>query len=515
MKLNRRCSSFGAGILASLCALVSVVSAWAADPYANAPSYARVVSPKTKVTPIVTVGQQIPLSGGPVGDSFRLVGIPDGMGAVTKGRNLTLFLNHEFEQTQGGTAGPLPSGARISELTLGYRKGGAKSATWAKSGKYAIEHIFAYVTDAFQEITDESRMIARFCSAFLGTGDVGFDRPIFLNGEEEGTATTFDGQGGSAFATFDGKAYQLAWMGHAAWENVVAAPFTGAKTVVFGMEDGPSDGDALHSQLYMYVGQKNPGSTDPLVKNGLRDGQLYVFAGDDIAMNSEAAFNTKGATIGGHWEAVDWNQDAASLDAQSIAAGSFMFVRVEDGAADPKIPGVFYFVTTGARDKAANPYGRLYRLNFNPANPAGGASLTVLLDGSEGMVSPDNIAVNKHGEIAICEDPNYNLTTQLPAPRPFDTSLWVYSVETGGLTRVLEMDRQTAYDHAVGADAGNAASTLGTPGSWEFSGVIDAEKWLGRGSWLLDVQAHTLRIAPTTETVQGGQLLHLVWKPEN
>jgi hypothetical protein len=50
-------------------------------------------------------------------------------------------------------------------------------------------------------------------------------------------------------------------------------------------------------------------------------------------------------------------------------------------------------------------------------------------------------------------------------------------------------------------------------GGWEFSGVVDAEAVLGRGSWLLNVQAHSLRIAPTNETVEGGQILHMVWKP--
>ena len=78
---------------------------------------------------------------------------------------------------------------------------------------------------------------------------------------------------------------------------------------------------------------------------------------------------------------------------------------------------------------------------------------------------------------------------------------------------MAELDRKSALSHALAADPGNASSTLGTPGGWEFSGIVDAEKLLGRGSWLVDVQAHTLRISPTSETVEGGQVLHLVWKP--
>src|SRR5882762_8649111 len=90
------------------------------------------------------------------------------------------------------------------------------------------------------------------------------------------------------------------------------------------------------------------------------------------------------------------------------------------------------------------------------------------------------------------------------------------SVEFGHslqLARVNVIDPQSALSHALAADPGNVSSTLGTPGSWEFSGIVDAEKLLGRGSWLVDVQAHTLRIAPTLATVEGGQVLHVVWKP--
>jgi len=114
----------------------------------------------------------------------------------------------------------------------------------------------------------------------------------------------------------------------------------------------------------------------------------------------------------------------------------------------------------------------------------------------------------------ICEDPNYNLSLP-PLSLTRDTSLWVYNIHTGKLLRIAEIDRKSALNHALEADSGNASSVLGTPGSWEFSGIVDAEEFLGRGSWLLDIQAHTLRIAPTAATVEGGQVLHLIWKPSD
>jgi hypothetical protein len=477
----------------------------AADPYENAPPYAVPADTKAKLRPIVTTGQQIPLTGGLPGETFRILGIPDGMGLYGWGpkvnHQLVLLMNHEFRQAQGLAFGSLPAGARASQLLVAYN-----SSASVVSGKLAFDRVFDGETGT--EIAP-LKGLSRLCSAFLAGENVGFDRPIFLHGEENPSPDTFDSQGGSAFATFEGKTYKLPRIGHAEWENIVALPFTGNKTVVFALEDGP----ALGSQIYMYVGDKAPSSSNPLTRNGLNNGNLYVFAGDDASLNSEETVNSKGQSVGGHWESISYLGTDTELNTRSIAVGAFGFVRIEDGAPDPKAPGVFYFVTTGSPN-TVNPFGRLYRLQFDPANPTGPVTLTILLDGSEGIVSPDNIDINKHGELIMCEDPNYNLSTA-PLNLTRDTSLWAYNTHTGKLLRIAEIDRNTAFNHALAADPGNSSSTLGTPGGWEFSGIVDAEEFLGRGSWLVDIQAHTLRIAPTSATVEGGQVLHLIWKPSD
>ena len=51
--------------------LVSVAHAFAEDPYSSAPAYARPLSDKTSLKPIVTTGQQVPLLGG----SWRYVSL--------------------------------------------------------------------------------------------------------------------------------------------------------------------------------------------------------------------------------------------------------------------------------------------------------------------------------------------------------------------------------------------------------------------------------------------------------
>src|SRR5262249_54520091 len=267
-----------------------------------------------------------------------------------------------------------------------------------------------------------------------------------------------------------------------------------------------SSGDGQNSQVYMYVGIKTPAAPDPLVGNGLTNGSLFVLAGDDPLANSEATFNVKGSTIPMHWAQVNYNQNDTNLDLESKAVGSFLFVRVEDGAYDPSHPSDFYFVTTG-RPTSVNPFGRLYRLRVNLADPTAGATLTLVLDGTEGMVSPDNVAVNTHGQIMICEDPNYDLSLP-PISSTRDTYLWRYDIGAATLTPIAELDRAAAVTHALAADPLNSnVASSNVPGGWEFSGVIDAEPWTGIGTWFVDVQAHSLRINPSSENVEGGQIL--------
>ncbi len=485
----------------------------APDPYADAPPYVRAVHPgTTSIRPLITTGERVPLTGGRAGERFQFVGIPDGLGLRrARSDRFILLVNHEIAYPLGGPAGPLPGGARISELRLAKRRHAGQQALQVLTGKPAIEEIFRGEPPA--RVPPGTRRLTKLCSGFLADRAVGFDRPIFLNGEEETDweKPTFDEGGPSGFATIGGSTYQLPRVGRAPWENLVVAPGTGRRTVIFALDDGPEKGNGLHSQLHLYVGTKDARARHPLSRNGLDSGTLYVLVSADPSRASEESFTEKGATLSARWAEVDWRLTARELEAASRSAGSFLFARLEDGATDPSAPGVLYFATTGDNDAPFNPRGRFYRLRFDPEDPTGPALLTLLLDGSEGIVNPDNIDVNGHGEIAICEDPQFDDPDEGPGR---DASLWIYEIASGRLARVAEVDRAAAKRHALAAGPRNAVvPEKDAPGRWEFSGVIDAEEALGRGAWLLDVQAHGLRIAPESDTVEGGQILQLNWKP--
>lgn len=501
-----------------------------ADPYEGAPPYLKPLTARASVEPLVTVGQVLPQIEGPEGAWYRFVGRPDGLAVFalvatdsapvrtygpwkdTPGKpRLVVLVNHELHSGEGGPVGPLPRGARVSEILLDWRRPRyippplGRYRLYAAAGRCAIERVFT--GDEPLRVEPVTRGFSKFCSGFLADSLAGFDPPIYLLGEEDRAPATFDPRGGLAWAIVDGSAYALPRLGRAEWENIVVAPFTHASTVLFGLEDA-SEADAV-SQLYMYVGTKQPDADDPLTRNGLHGGRLYVLCGDDPRRNSEAAWSVRGDTLAMHWAPLEWDVTDAELDAASRAAGAFEFVRLEDGDPDPRRPGFLYFVTTG-RTASDNPRGRLYRLQFDPDAPAEGARLTILLDGSEGVVHPDNIDVNRHGQIAIQEDPGGRLSDP---DFDRDASIWIYEIEDGAVSRIATMDRDAAGRHARSADKHNAIDRdTDTPGSWESSGIVDVSAILGRGAWLCTVQAPSLRIAPVDETVEGGQVLLLRYR---
>jgi len=86
----------------------------------------------------------------------------------------------------------------------------------------------------------------------------------------------------------------------------------------------------------------------------------------------------------------------------------------------------------------------------------------------------------------------------------------MYHTVGGGLNAIAEIDRAAAIAHALAADPLNSnVASSDIPGGWEWSGVMDAEAWTGRGTWLLDVMADSLRIFPAAQTIEGGQVLLL------
>lgn len=450
--------------------------------------YAKPVATDITVTPILTVGETVPRTSG---GEYRMVGIPDGIGVFAGANNtLHVMLNHELGNTSVSApivGGATVTGAFISEYRL-------DSTTMAVlSGDVAYTQVFSGTGS-----TPATGAFGRFCSGYGAGADYGFDRNIYFTGEESSGTQTFDGLGGVAVAVLDRTAYILPELSHFAKENVVPVPGTGTTTALLGLEDGPG---TPVSQLYLYVGTKNPSAAHPLEKNGLTGGRLYVFASNTATISTEAQFHKGDAPLAGHWVEIPGaaTMNDVQLDAAAQAAGAFGFVRVEDGSTHPSMLGKFWFATTGSTDPA-NLKGRLYEMSFDPANILAGATLKVLLEGAAGdpIVNPDNVAIND-GLLLIQEDPNAEYRG---AALGRDSSIWAYDTLDASLERVVEID-QTAVPDAM----------RGEWGEWETSGITALPTL---GHWLFDVQAHSIDSveastlqgsATDLQVVQGGQLL--------
>jgi hypothetical protein len=455
-------------------------------------------------TPLVTVAEQVQLTGGGPSDKFAFVGIPDAMGLykdTVTGENI-LFVAHELGSTT--VTEPLPGQAKfkgsfVSRYVL------ADSTAAVISG--GVAHDDLYFGNALQQGTpilssQSGNGFGRFCSGSFAGPAEGFDRPIFLTNEESGNTSTLNSNGSQTVAIIDGNLHTVPALGRVARETTRIMPRRDSLTAVISTEDGGST-----SFVYLYVGTKQRKNANPLAKNGLEGGKIYVLAGRGAdAGKTEATFGT-GVMTGSlltRW--VEISNAAALTDTQlnaaAVAAGGYSFVRVEDAEFDPLAPTktIFLGVTGGS---GVNTLGRLYKVNFNALDPKADGSMDLIYnsqvvhnpdgdtigdnlgndynDGTDYPVSIDNIAVTAN-HIVVCEDRN----------SPANAIFTKYN-RNGG---VWTLDRnnnyaaklQATFNYAAISARGDTAPT--DKGLWEASGVIDASSIYGAGAFLINVQGH-------------------------
>jgi len=473
------------GIVVLALAIVSAIAVaapgGATGPSSSQSPYLVRSQPGVVLKSILTAGDAVPKIGG---GSYRLVGKPDGLGAFDNGDGtFTVLMNHEL----GGGAGAVHAhgarGAFVSKWTI------RKDDLSVVDGEDLIRQVSTWDASTSSYNAPAAGVVLRqLCSATLPPASAlynpesgkGFTGRIFMNGEEVDNA-------GRAFGhLLDGTTYELPALGKAGWENQVANAHTGDKTVVVGLDDSGELG-----QVYVYVGDKQSGGT-PVERAGLTGGTLYGIKVAGFVREDQApAGFTFPAPFIGHSLGNVSNLTGAQLNSASNAVDITRFSRPEDGVWDAQSPNDFYFATTATF--AGN--SRLWRLHFNdPADPAQGGTISVLLEGDEtgGTTERyhqlDNMTANDRGELILQED---------PGNRAYLARVWKYDLANDALEPIAKADPRR-FDPP-------------TPEPFtqeeESSGVIDVSEILGEGWYLLDVQAHYVDSDP--ELVQGGQLLAL------
>jgi len=432
----------------------------------SAPSAYLVPSaPGVVVKDILTVGQSV---GG-----YRMAGIPDGLGAFDNGDGtFTLLMNHELGNTVGVARAHGGKGAFVSKWII------RKSDLAPLSGEDLMKQVALWnpVTGGY-DAPATGVSFSRFCSADLApisawydaASGLGFKGRLFTDGEESGN------EGRAMAHGMDGLSWELPRLGKLSFENVVAHPNAGAKTLVAELDD------STPGQVYFYLGNKtNTGSA--VEKAGLTNGTLYGVKVSGVATEDSATGIPSGTAFTladlGNVE----NTTGAALESASVTAGVTRFLRPEDGAWDPVHTNDFYFVTTNAFSSPS----RLWRLRFADINNlAAGGALDMLLGGSEGQHMFDNITIDRAGHVYLQEDVGNNAHLG---------KVWRYDIVSNTLTVVAQHDPLRFLSGAP----------LFLTQDEESSGIIDATSILGPGWFLLDVQAH---YATDAETVEGGQLL--------
>jgi hypothetical protein len=402
------------------------------------------------------------LSTGDIVGGYQMSGIPDGLGAYADSGTVQLLMNHELGQTFPA----LPPGvdARISKVTLNDKTHGVLDATYLFNGSEGFE---------------------RFCSSTL---EVINGTPYYFTGEEAINA----GHDGSSIVmnAETGQWWETEHFGHINHENVVPVVRL-SKFMVATTDDDFRVGQPAY--LYAYIAD----SLADAISGDPAKGSLYVWKASDPA---DTAFTLdKGETIPGEFVPLTQAENANSTTVKDAATtkGAFRFARLEDVATAQQRPGELYFVDTGKVGEATLR-GRMYHMEIDPSDPTK-ASVTLLLDGDTGddMVNPDNIDTSARS-VVIQED-RESAFRDIPG-------------------RVLVYDIKTATVRPVAAVATTPPLR---PGTWESSGVINAQALLGNDWWLVDVQAHStfapqpgpappgVQPTPNTATGEDGQLLAL------
>lgn len=460
-----------AGVTVSALVAAAVVSANAiTGPSSSQSPYLVRARPGVVTRSILTAGDGV---GG-----YRMAGIPDGLGAFDNGDGtFTLLMNHELRETQGVTRAHGAKGAFISKWIIG------KDDLRVIAGADLMQQVATWnAASGYWNAPAKGVSMSRFCSANLapasafydGPSGLGYPQPLYLNGEEVSPS-----QEGRIFAhLMDGTSYELPALGKASWENVVARPDTGLRTVVVALDDSSG---TVAGQVYVYVGDK-VGSANPVESAGLAHGALLGIKVEGLASEPDAGIPSD--TPFSVYSFGDASRmSGAQVEAASVANGVTAFKRPEDGAWDPSSPNDFYFVTTATFDGPS----RLWRLRFtDAAHPEGGGTISMVLDGSEGQHMLDNVTVNTRGEVLLQED---------PGARDYLARVWKYDIATD----TLEMVAQHDPARFVSTEPGFLTNDE------ESSGIIDVSRILGAGWYLLDVQAPYNVGDP--ELVAGGQLL--------
>ncbi len=453
-------------LAATVVAASSITVLAATGPSSSAAPYLLPNAQGVEFTSILTAGDSFK---GNEGQAYRMVGVPDGLGAFDNGDgSITVLMNHELRNTAGAVHAHGARGAFVSRWKI------IKRDLKVAEGRDQIKSVKLWDADGHAYLDGNHVRFSRFCSADLAAPSTFFNHKsgkgfgegrIFMNGEEDGFGTP------RAFAHVvdgnrNGTSYELPLLRNHPFENLLANPYEQDKTIVAATEDGGSN------KVYFYVGEKQS-EGNPIERTGLTNGRIYElkidgYNGDDPGSGFES----------GRFSLA--NERGTSL------------ARPEDGAWDTQDHNRFYFVTTAS----FKGNSRLWEIRFDDiSQPERGGTIRVLIDGAvAGIRMMDNITVDGDGSIYIQEDVGNNAHLG---------QVWMFTPRNGALTSLARHDPRLFLEGSPDFLTENEESSGIIEVSDLFRGVEGYDTARNR-YFLLVVQAH---YPLEGELVEGGQLL--------
>jgi hypothetical protein len=563
--MNRRTKLFCGMVLAGTAVagpMASVVDANSSGFRTSQPAMLTPLKPGVTVTPIITVGDTL-------NSGFRFEAIPDGIAVDPRGRGrVDLYVNHETSKVPFpyNTATPTAANgendfdnAQVSKLILNQHSAGVLNGSFAIPSSLGYQRFCSnYLATSREGFTRDILFTNEESPDYVFRQEDSWPPPLDNAGAEEvGLVVALDVR--------TGKSKPIYGMGRHNHENAVAIPGYGKPVVISGDDtftSGPLTGVPLpgvvpaQSQVYSYIAP----STDALLDDA---GDLWAFVSDTPGVtNYYQVLPNSGQVVTGHFIkvprdiATGFNADGTTItaadkgyplpptngswqrDLRSIAPvgidgpqwvleywsdinNVFQFVRIEDIAYDkrPGMGNIVYLVDSGRGRTAAQSLdtpnfrstnGRVWKMVLDPNDPTKVTSLTVVVEGDDNPVKtlnevhqPDNIETTATGML-LTEDPGSS--QQFPAsstdPNATTGRLWFVRYDGTGAEVVAKIDQS-----ADGGPTDVDGRPNGNLGAWESTGIVDASAAFGPGSFLINVQAHTLWVeqAPGDDNNGDGQ----------
>ncbi|MEA2002354.1 MAG: DUF839 domain-containing protein [Actinomycetota bacterium] len=430
------------------------------------------------VTPIINSGEI-------VGD-FTFEGLPDGIGMKPGQGHNTVEVYVAHEQTTVPFFGTADfENASIAKLTLSTAPG--------HEGEVLSAEVVLSSDDGY----------LRFCSATMVGPDEGFKKyTLFANEEANdivdvgtgapyGSDPSLDPQRQAGFAvaldTTNDKSKPIVGLGRLNHENTIVVPGDWKNQLAMLTTDDTFSGPS--AQLYLYLAKndrevwRDQGTLwafRATAKNGVTVDPTDPFNGANDYLDIRPGDDLQGEFIPVPDDVADGTTGVApqqALEDWSNANNVFQFIRLEDLDYDRNNHRVVYVADTGRTRVIPDPTtgrlmrgpggttgqadnGSIFRFVFNEDDPKLVDSLTVIAQGDDaglggfvGFVNPDNMGTSTNS-LMVQEDAD-------------NARIWRYDLGSNW----------------------TVVATVNDPDG-ESTGIVDASKWYGPGSWLLNVQAH-------------------------